>query len=219
MSKSIPSKIASPNSREFDRPPRNLFRRNTLTYWFWHVRIPEDKLEQLEAGSHDQPVHSTPTKVLPFKLRERIATMILVWQYEERSGYESSKGLSWGASAARRSILCVWVAIRRRIMAFVGGFDLCGGRYDTPGHPIFSTLQTLHKDDYHQPNYTGPTTGCPREPWHDLHNRIEGPAAYDLLKNFEERRLRASKPQGIRSKMKKSVDDSLLQLDRIPDIL
>ncbi|KAI3501207.1 hypothetical protein L1887_29070 [Cichorium endivia] len=108
---------------------------------------------------------------------------------------------------------------RRRIMAFVGGLDLCGGRYDTPGHPIFSTLQTLHKDDFHQPNYTGPTTGCPREPWHDLHSRIEGPAAYDLLKNFEERWLRASKPQGIRSKMKKSVDDSLLQLDRIPDIL
>ena len=42
----------------------------------------------------------------------------------------------------------------RRIMAFVGGLDLCDGRYDTPGHPIFSTLQTVHKDDYHQPNYT-----------------------------------------------------------------
>ncbi|KAK9076717.1 hypothetical protein SSX86_005051 [Deinandra increscens subsp. villosa] len=86
---------------------------------------------------------------------------------------------------------------RRRIMAFVGGLDLCVGRYDTPAHPIFSTLQTLHKDDYHQPNYTGPTTGCPREPWHDLHSRIEGPAAYDILQNFEERWKRASKPQGI----------------------
>lgn len=107
---------------------------------------------------------------------------------------------------------------RRQIMAFVGGLDLCGGRYDTPSHPIFSTLQTLHKDDYHQPNYTGPTTGCPREPWHDLHSRIEGPAAYDVLKNFEERWLRASKPHGIH-KMKKSVDDSLLKLERIPDIL
>lgn len=107
---------------------------------------------------------------------------------------------------------------RRRIMAFVGGLDLCMGRYDTPGHPIFSTLQTVHKDDYHQPNYTGPTVGCPREPWHDLHSRIEGPAAYDVLKNFEERWLRASKPHGIR-KIKKSSDDSLLKLDRIPDIL
>ncbi|XP_076913644.1 phospholipase D gamma 1-like [Bidens hawaiensis] len=107
---------------------------------------------------------------------------------------------------------------RRRIMAFVGGLDLCVGRYDTPSHPIFSTLQTLHKDDYHQPNYTGPTTGCPREPWHDLHSRIEGPAAYDVLQNFEERWRRASKPQGIR-KMKKTVDDSLLVLERIPEIL
>ncbi|KAK9076721.1 hypothetical protein SSX86_005055 [Deinandra increscens subsp. villosa] len=107
---------------------------------------------------------------------------------------------------------------RRRIMAFVGGLDLCVGRYDTPAHPIFSTLQTLHKDDYHQPNYTGPTTGCPREPWHDLHSRIEGPAAYDILQNFEERWRRASKPQGIR-KMKKSTDDSLLIIERIPDIL
>ncbi|XP_024993956.1 phospholipase D gamma 1-like [Cynara cardunculus var. scolymus] len=107
---------------------------------------------------------------------------------------------------------------RRRIMAFVGGLDLCVGRYDTPRHRIFSTLQTVHKDDYHQPNFTGPTDGCPREPWHDLHSRIEGPAAYDLLKNFEERWLRASKPHGIR-KIKKSSDDSLLKLDRIPDIL
>ncbi|CAH1415586.1 unnamed protein product [Lactuca virosa] len=107
---------------------------------------------------------------------------------------------------------------RRRIMAFVGGLDLCNGRYDTPGHPLFSTLQTLHKDDYHQPNYTGATTGCPREPWHDLHSRIEGPAAYDVLKNFEERWLRASTPHGI-SRIKKSSDDSLLQIDRIPDIV
>ncbi|CAI9274333.1 unnamed protein product [Lactuca saligna] len=107
---------------------------------------------------------------------------------------------------------------RRQIMAFVGGLDLCNGRYDTPGHPLFSTLQTLHKDDYHQPNYTGPTTGCPREPWHDLHSRIEGPAAYDVLKNFEERWLRASTPHGI-SRIKKSSDDSLLKIDRIPDIV
>ncbi|KAI3713377.1 hypothetical protein L1987_71954 [Smallanthus sonchifolius] len=76
--------------------------------------------------------------------------------------------------------------IKRRIMAFVGGLDLCVGRYDTPEHSLFSTLNTLHKDDYHNPNYTGSTAGCSREPWHDLHCRIEGPAAYDVLKNFEE---------------------------------
>jgi phospholipase D1/2 len=107
---------------------------------------------------------------------------------------------------------------RRKIIAFVGGLDLCIGRYDTPKHSIFSTLQTVHKDDYHQPNFTGPVDGCPREPWHDLHSRIEGPAAYDVLTNFEERWLKASKPRGIQ-KMKSSHDDSLLKIERIADIL
>ncbi|KAI7738074.1 hypothetical protein M8C21_018063 [Ambrosia artemisiifolia] len=107
--------------------------------------------------------------------------------------------------------------IKRRIMAFVGGLDLCEGRYDTPEHSLFSTLNTLHKDDYHNPNYIGSTAGCPREPWHDLHCRIEGPAAYDVLQNFEERWLRASKPRGL-SKMTK-FSDVLLKLDRIPEIL
>ena len=42
----------------------------------------------------------------------------------------------------------------RKIVAFVGGLDLCDGRYDTPHHPILRTLQTLHKDDYHNPTFT-----------------------------------------------------------------
>ncbi|RZC18727.1 Phospholipase D beta 1 [Glycine soja] len=86
---------------------------------------------------------------------------------------------------------------KRKIVAFVGGLDLCDGRYDTPHLPMFRTLQTLHKDDYHNPTFTGNTGGCPREPWHDLHSKIDGPAAYDILKNFEERWLRAAKPKGI----------------------
>lgn len=43
---------------------------------------------------------------------------------------------------------------RRKIIAFVGGLDLCRGRYDTPQHPLFRTLQTTHKDDFHNPNFT-----------------------------------------------------------------
>lgn len=42
---------------------------------------------------------------------------------------------------------------RRKIVAFVGGLDLCGGRYDTPWHPLFRTLQNEHKEDYHNPNF------------------------------------------------------------------
>lgn len=43
---------------------------------------------------------------------------------------------------------------RRKIIAFVGGLDLCMGRYDTPQHPLFRTLQTVHKDDFYNPTFT-----------------------------------------------------------------
>ncbi|KAK6156500.1 hypothetical protein DH2020_010748 [Rehmannia glutinosa] len=78
---------------------------------------------------------------------------------------------------------------RRRIVSFVGGIDLCDGRYDTQFHSLFRTLDTVHHDDFHQANCSGATIqkGGPREPWHDIHCKVEGPAAWDVLYNFEQR--------------------------------
>jgi phospholipase D1/2 len=42
---------------------------------------------------------------------------------------------------------------KRKIVAFIGGLDLCLGRYDTPKHHLFRTLQTVHKDDYHNSTF------------------------------------------------------------------
>ncbi|KAK3148558.1 hypothetical protein QOZ80_3BG0296550 [Eleusine coracana subsp. coracana] len=106
---------------------------------------------------------------------------------------------------------------RRKIVAFVGGLDLCGGRYDTPRHDLFGTLQTLHKEDYYNPNFAVLDDHGPREPWHDLHSKIDGPAAYDVLKNFEERWLKAAKRSGVK-KLSKS-QDTLLWIEKIPDIV
>ncbi|KAI7755614.1 hypothetical protein M8C21_016687, partial [Ambrosia artemisiifolia] len=77
----------------------------------------------------------------------------------------------------------------RRIVGFVGGIDLCDGRYDTRGHSLFRTLKDVHHDDFHQPNFTGAaiSKGGPREPWHDIHCRLDGPIAWDVLYNFEQR--------------------------------
>ncbi|KAJ4957427.1 hypothetical protein NE237_024538 [Protea cynaroides] len=77
----------------------------------------------------------------------------------------------------------------RRIVSFVGGIDLCDGRYDTPSHSLFRTLNTTNHDDFHQPNFKGSSIlkGGPREPWHDIHCRLEGPIAWDVLHNFEQR--------------------------------
>ncbi|KAG6424509.1 hypothetical protein SASPL_114927 [Salvia splendens] len=78
---------------------------------------------------------------------------------------------------------------RRRIVSFVGGLDLCDGRYDTPFHSLFRTLDSAHHDDFHQPNFPGAAIekGGPREPWHDIHSRVEGPIAWDVMFNFEQR--------------------------------
>ncbi|CAN1343058.1 Phospholipase D alpha 1 [Linum perenne] len=78
---------------------------------------------------------------------------------------------------------------KRRIVSFIGGIDLCDGRYDIQQHPLFNTLETVHRDDFHQPNFTGASIkkGGPREPWHDIHCKLEGPVAWDVLYNFEQR--------------------------------
>uniref|UniRef100_J3LPF0 Phospholipase D n=1 Tax=Oryza brachyantha TaxID=4533 RepID=J3LPF0_ORYBR len=75
------------------------------------------------------------------------------------------------------------------LVSFLGGIDLCDGRYDTQEHPLFRTLDTTHRGDFHQPNFPGASIdkGGPREPWHDIHCRVEGPAAWDVLDNFEQR--------------------------------
>ncbi|KAJ6394595.1 hypothetical protein OIU77_023743 [Salix suchowensis] len=98
---------------------------------------------------------------------------------------------------------------RRRIVSYVGGIDLCDGRYDTPFHSLFRTLDSAHHDDFHQPNFTGASIqkGGPREPWHDIHSRLEGPIAWDVLFNFEQR----WKKQGGK--------DLLVQLRELEDVI
>ena len=76
----------------------------------------------------------------------------------------------------------------RRLIAFVGGLDITDGRYDTPEYPLYQTIQTLHAGDF----YSNCTPGAaaawgPRQPWHDIHAKVEGPAAMDICRNFMER--------------------------------
>lgn len=54
-----------------------------------------------------------------------------------------------------------------------------------------------------------------------MHSKIDGPAAYDVLKNFEERWLKASKRSGSKkpSKLSRSHNDTLLWIEKIPDII
>lgn len=78
----------------------------------------------------------------------------------------------------------------REIMSFIGGLDLCDGRYDTEQHSLFHTLNTeSHCYDFYQTNIAGSSLqkGGPRTPWHDAHACVTGEAAWDVLTNFEQR--------------------------------
>lgn len=80
-------------------------------------------------------------------------------------------------------------ANKNRLEAFVGGLDLTDGRYDNPRHYLFRTLQGVHSPpDFWQACAleVGAESG-PREPWHDIHSKVTGAAAWDVLENFESR--------------------------------
>ncbi|KAH0718339.1 hypothetical protein KY290_014931 [Solanum tuberosum] len=109
----------------------------------------------------------------------------------------------------------------RKVTAFLGGLDLCDGRYDTPEHRLFRDLDTVFKDDVHQPTFPAGTK-APRQPWHDLHCRIDGPAVYDVLINFAQRWRKATKWREFKF-FKKTMshwhDDAMLKIERISWIL
>ncbi|XP_073296517.1 phospholipase D delta-like [Primulina huaijiensis] len=109
----------------------------------------------------------------------------------------------------------------RKITAFLGGIDLCDGRYDTPEHRLFHDLDTIFQDDFHQPTVAAGIK-APRQPWHDLHCRIDGPAAYDVLINFAQRWRKTTKWREfslLKKKMTHWHDDAMLKIERISWIL
>ncbi|KAL9690245.1 hypothetical protein QQ045_010642 [Rhodiola kirilowii] len=109
----------------------------------------------------------------------------------------------------------------RKITSFIGGLDLCDGRYDTPKHRLFQDLDTVYQGDFHNPTYAAGLK-APREPWHDLHSRLEGPAAYDVLVNFQQRWVKATRWKEFRLRIKSKEiwhDDSLIKIERISWII
>eukprot|EP00475_Leptophrys_vorax_P010817 TRINITY_DN1738_c0_g2_i1.p1 TRINITY_DN1738_c0_g2~~TRINITY_DN1738_c0_g2_i1.p1 ORF type:complete len:822 (-),score=225.05 TRINITY_DN1738_c0_g2_i1:60-2525(-) len=73
------------------------------------------------------------------------------------------------------------------VTAFIGGIDLTDGRYDDTRYSLFRTINSDHKGDSDNHCFAVDPECGPRQPWHDLHAKVEGPAALDILQNFVER--------------------------------
>ena len=109
----------------------------------------------------------------------------------------------------KRQKIILWanhekVVIIDKIIAYIGGFDLCWGRYDTSNHiiseksnkeniyeyPFLDYANTRIEDFYKVKNYTRQIISreeSPRLPWHDVQSRIIGPTVNDIFKHFVER--------------------------------
>ena len=92
-----------------------------------------------------------------------------------------------------------------QIIGYVGGLDLCWGRWDTHQHPIYEPQN--NNQEYYFPgidysnarirdfdkveNYL--EESCKRDlpevrmPWHDVHSRLIGPVVADIARHFVER--------------------------------
>ncbi|KAF6135652.1 hypothetical protein GIB67_028223 [Kingdonia uniflora] len=201
-----------------------------ITGWsiFHKVRLVREPTRPLPQGGD-----LTLGELLKYKSQEGVRVLLLAWDdktshdkfFIKTAGVMGTHDEETRKFFKHSSVMCVlsprYASSKLSIFKQqAGGLDLCDGRYDTPEHRLFKDLDTVYQDDYHNPTLAGKKG--PRQPWHDLHSRLEGPAAYDVLKNFEQRWRKATKWSEFGQRFKKishSHDDALIKLERISWIL
>ncbi|CAI0467214.1 unnamed protein product [Linum tenue] len=85
-------------------------------------------------------------------------------------------------------------------ICFIGGLDLCFGRYDTSEHKVGDCPPVMWPGkDYYNPRESEPNswedtmkdeldrTKYPRMPWHDVHCALWGPPCRDIARHFVQR--------------------------------
>lgn len=85
-------------------------------------------------------------------------------------------------------------------ICFIGGLDLCFGRYDSPEHKVGDVPpQIWPGKDYYNPRESEPNSWedtmkdelerekYPRMPWHDVHCALWGPPCRDIARHFVQR--------------------------------
>eukprot|EP01065_Artemidia_motanka_P013719 TRINITY_DN1769_c0_g1_i1.p1 TRINITY_DN1769_c0_g1~~TRINITY_DN1769_c0_g1_i1.p1 ORF type:complete len:1510 (+),score=499.07 TRINITY_DN1769_c0_g1_i1:328-4530(+) len=99
---------------------------------------------------------------------------------------------------------------QRRAVAFVGGLDLTKGRYDTPAKPLFASDFLAAGDFYQSCAQDVRQEEGPRLPWQDVHAKLEGEVALDVLDSFKTRWCKCADGRALFSR-----DDDLAAADTL----
>lgn len=119
--------------------------------------------------------------------------------------WRASSHVGWGWSHHQKFIVADWpfVDYRSMLRVFFGGLDLAKGRFDWHTHPILPSdrdatrfLQRIkavkkdgdfYCDDWYNAEFRDKEVdnrAMVRQPWHDIHAQLVGPAAWDFVREF-----------------------------------
>ena len=200
-----------------------------ITDWWMSPEVfllrPVDEKIYLEMNKEGKLINDLGNKmtrlmdVLNYKAKEGVKIYILVY-YEcslaltlnSKHTEDVFKELNSNIKVTRHpsdAFTLLWshhekLVIIDQMIGYVGGLDLCWGRYDFPQHPIYEPPNPQR--EYYFPlidysnaricdftdvqNYTIESVkreDTIRMPWHDVHSKIIGPAVCDIARHFIER--------------------------------
>ena len=157
--------------------------------------------------------------VLDFKARQGVQVYIMVY-YEcslaltlnSAHTEEAFKKINKNIKVTRHpsdAFTLLWshhekLVIIDQMIGYVGGLDLCWGRYDNHDHPIYEPPNNQGIYEFPLIDYSNaricdfskvenycvesvPRKDTIRMPWHDVHSRIIGPVVSDIARHFIER--------------------------------
>ena len=158
--------------------------------------------------------------VLDYKCKEGVKIYILIYyevslavtlnsKHTEEVFKKINPNIKVSRHPAKDDFTLMWshhekLVIIDQMIGYVGGLDLCWGRYDTKKHPIYEGPNPQSIYEFPLIDYSNaricyfenvdkywiesvPRKDTMRMPWHDVHSRIIGPAVRDIARHFIER--------------------------------
>ena len=181
-----------------------------------YIDMAEKKLVTRDFGNNI----SRLMDVLDYKCRQGVKIYILIYyevslavtlnsKHTEDTFKKINPNIKVTRHPAKDDFTLMWshhekLVIIDQMIGYVGGLDLCWGRYDTHQHPIYEAPNPQGIYEFPLIDYSNaricdfdkvdkywiesvPRKDTMRMPWHDVHSRIIGPAVRDIARHFIER--------------------------------